>query len=390
MGRMFRNRSGRGTTRTEYGSEVGLVARKGERSRQTRGIVEAWGLGFTVLVLTSLSSVWAEEGTVFPAFQAAGSKEVAAPASTSAALGTTSSDYIVSPEDLLDVFVMDVPEVSRTYRVSSNGFLTLPLLPEPLPAAGLTLNQLSHLIATKFHDSGMLNNAQVTVSILESRLHSVLIAGEVKSPQAYPTFGPVRLLEVLIKAGGLTDYAGNDAIIMRGDIGARADLAESARAGAANAPPKEQSFTLNIRKLVETGNDTTNILLYPGDRVTIPRAQLIYILGAVGRPGGYVLDEARQHITVLKALALAGDVNNIAKRKRITILRRDPAGPEEKRLQIPVDYRGIVKGQIADVRLKADDILFVPESGGLKAWHTSVNSVVAMATAGGTSMVIYH
>ena len=76
----------------------------------------------------------------------------------------------MSPEDLLDVNVMDVPEVSRTYRVSSNGFLTLPLLPEPIPAAGETLEQLSHLIATKFHDAGMLNNAQVTVSLTRNKV----------------------------------------------------------------------------------------------------------------------------------------------------------------------------------------------------------------------------
>jgi polysaccharide export outer membrane protein len=301
-----------------------------------------------------------------------------------------SSDYVVSPEDLLDVYVMDVPEVSRPYRVGSNGFLTLPLLPEPIPAAGETLSQLSHLIATKFHDTGMLSNAQVTVSLIETRLHSVLVAGQVRNPQSYSVFGPIRLLDVLIKAGGLNENAGNDAIITRGDMGARADLAESARSGGENPPSKGQSFTLNIRKLIETGDDTTNILLYPGDRVTVPRAQLIYILGAVNRPGGYVLDEARQHITVLKALALAGDVNNVAKRQHITILRRDPAGPEEKRQEIPINYKAIVRGQIADVRLNADDILFVPESGRLKALHTSVNSAVAMVTSGGTSLMIYH
>jgi polysaccharide export outer membrane protein len=296
----------------------------------------------------------------------------------------------VSPEDLLEVYVLDVPEVTRTYRVSSNGFLTLPLLPEPIPAAGETLDQLSHLIATKFHDAGMLNNARVTVSLVETRLHTVLVSGEVKNPQSYPIYGPTRLLDVLVKAGGLTESAGNDAIITRGEIGARADLAESARSGAANPSAPEQSFTLNIRKLVVTGDDKTNILLYPGDRIMVQRAQLIYILGAVNRPGGYVLDETRQHLTVLKALAMAGDVNGVAKKKSIMILRRDPAGPEEKREEIPVDYKAMVKGQIADVRLMADDILFVPESGAVKALRTSVNSAVTMATMGGATLMVYR
>jgi len=356
-----------------------------------RKFAKAWGLGLAVLLLTSLTSVRAQQGTAPPALPSvAASQEITTPVVPADAQSTSGTDYVVSPEDLLDVYVVAVPEVSRTYRVSSNGFLTLPLLPEPILAAGETLDQLSHLIATRFHDAGMLSDAHVTVSILETRLHSVLVAGEVKNPQSFPIFGPTRLLDLIVKAGGLTDNAGNDAVIMRGAVGARADLTESARSGGANAPVREQSFTLSIRKLVGTGDDKTNILLYPGDRITIPRAQLIYVIGAVGRPGGYVLDEARQHMTVLKALAMAGDVNNIAKRQRITVLRRDPAASDEKRLEIPVNYKAIVSGQTADMRLKADDILFVPESRGLKAWHTSVNSAVSMVTMVGTALMVYH
>ena len=349
------------------------------------------GLGLAFFLLTNLTSTWAQQGTAVPALQSvAASKEGSAPVASSQAPKTPVGEYIVSPEDLLDVNVLDVPEVTRTYRVSSNGFLTLPLLPEPISAAGETLDQLAHLIATKFHDAGMLNNAQVTVSLRETRLHTVLVSGEVKVPQSYPIFGPTRILDVLVRAGGLTDGAGNDAIIMRGDVGARADMEESAKSGEVNASAKGQSFTLSIRKLVQTGDDQTNILLYPGDRVTVQRAELIYIMGAVNRPGGYVLNESRQQITVLKALAMAGDVTSVAKRSRITILRRDPAGPEEKRAEIPLNYKAMVKGQIADVRMKPDDILYVPESGSLKAWHTSVNSAVQVATYAGGSLMIYH
>ena len=93
---------------------------------------------------------------------------------------------------------------------------------------------------------------------------------------------------------------------------------------------------------------------------------------------------------MLKALAMAGDVTGLAKTKRITILRRDPAGPPEKREEIPVNYRAMVKGQIADMRLKPDDILYVPESRSLKAWHTSVNTMSSIATSGGAALLIYR
>ena len=161
------------------------------------------------------------------------------------------------------------------------------------------------------------------------------------------------------------------------------------KSGAVNPSAKGQSFTVNIRKLVETGDDKTNILLYPGDRVTVQRAALIYIMGAVGRPGGYVLNESRQQITVLKALAMAGDVNNFAKKSRITILRQDPGTRKKSGTEIPVNYKAMVKGQIADIKMRPDDILYVPESGRLKACDTAVNSAIQVATGRG-ALMIYH
>lgn len=358
---------------------------------EPRRVAKASGLGIAVCLLAALTSAWAQQGTAAPAGQAvAASKETSTAAAHPDLPKMPSSDYTVSPEDVLDVFVLDVPEVTRTYRVSSNGFLTLPLLTEPILVTGQTLDQLAHLIATKFHDAGMLNNAQVTVSVKETRLHSVLVSGEVKNPQAYTVYGPTRLLDVLVKAGGLAPTAGDDAVVMRGEVGARADEVESTQSGAVNRSAKGQAFTLNIRKLVDTGDDTSNILLYPGDRVTVQRAELVYIMGAVGRPGGYVLNESRQKITAIKALALAGDVSGIAKKSRIVILRQDPFGPEDKRLEIPVDYKDIVKGKVADVRLKPDDILFVPESGKAKALRTTYASAVSVATNGGAALMIYH
>lgn len=367
------------------------MTRKKAMVWERQSVAKVSGLGLAIFLITSLTAVRAQQANPAPAVQPmVAAKDTSLPAAIAAARNAQTAEYTVSPEDLLDVYVMDVPEVSRTYRISSNGFLTLPLLQEPIAAAGETLDQLSRLIATKFRDAGMLNNAHVTVSLKETRLHTVMISGEVKRPQTYPVYGPTRLLDALIQAGGLTDGAGNDAIIMRGEIGARADLAESAQAGVTNPSVRGQTFTLDIRKLVETGDDKTNILLYPGDRVTVQHAQLYYVMGAVNRPGGYVLSEARQQITVLKALAMAGDLTTVAKRKRITLLRLDPAGSAEKREEIPLNYTAMVKGLVADVRMKPDDILFVPESAGLKAWRTSVSSVVSVATSGGAALMIYH
>jgi polysaccharide export outer membrane protein len=306
------------------------------------------------------------------------------------ALGRRAVEYTVSPEDLLDVYLVDVPEVTRTYRVSSNGLLTLPLLPEPIAAAGLSLAELSSLIAKKFHDAGMLNNPQVTVSLRETRLHTVIVSGSVKRPQAYPVYGPTRLLEILIQAGGLADDAGNEAIITRAAAGAHAQAGEGGRGGDPEPSAREQTLTVNVRKLLEAGDDTTNILLYPGDRVTVQRAQLVYVLGAVQHPGGYVLKDPSQQITVLKALAMAGDMTTVARKGRVAVLRKDPVAPDGKRQEIPVDIKAMLRGRIADVRLQAEDILYVPESGGLKAMRQAVATGVAVGSTVATGLIIYH
>ena len=361
------------------------------RARQWEVLAAARGLGFAFVLLAIVTSAWAWQGAAPVGSQTeTESKQASGDLASRDVPSSAKAEYTVSPEDLLEVIVMDVPEISRSYRVNSGGFLTLPLLPEPIPAAGETLDQLSRLIANKFHDAGMLSNAQVSVSLKETRLHTVIVSGDVRRPQAYPVYGPTRLLQVLTEAGGLSDTAGDDAIITRGETGMRAVLAASTQPGDENLAPKGQSFTLNIRKLVMTGDDTTNILLYPGDCVMVQRAELVYILGAVNRPGGYVLNASRRQMTVLKALAIAGDVTGVAKRDRISILRRDPTGPEEKREEIPVNYKAMAKGKIADMKMLPDDILYVPESARLKATRTTLNTAVSMASLTATDMIIYH
>lgn len=360
-------------------------------ARGSVGKAARWGL--VVLLLAGLTPLWAQQPTPAPATPSpAATKGKDALAARAGGTQSTAEDYLVSPEDLLDVQVMDVQEVSRTYRVSSNGFLTLPLLPEPIPAAGNSLNQLSRLIAAKYREAGMLNNAEVSVTLRETRLHAVLVSGQVKNPASYPIYGPTRLMDVLMKAGGLTPDGDDKVTIVRGEVGARADETENAKLGTPNPSAGGQPFTLSIRKLLDGGDDKANILLYPGDRVVVSKAQLVYIMGAVQHPGGYVLGENYQHMTVLKALAMAGDLTVYAKKSHITLLRKDLTAPPDslKRQEIPLNYKSMVKGQIADVNLMADDILYVPESFGVKALHTGATAAIQSATYGLSGLIIYH
>ena len=86
-------------------------------------------------------------------------------------------DYEISPDDLLDVYVFDVPEISREYRVSPNGSIHLPLLSESITAVGLTPPHLSEVISEQLRTSRLVGNPRVTVEVKESRIHSVAITG---------------------------------------------------------------------------------------------------------------------------------------------------------------------------------------------------------------------
>ena len=266
--------------------EVGPMGRIPTKAREMRRIAKPCGFFLAAMLLAGAPVLRGQEKAAVPnGVQLLAAKDASTHSSSPVGVKDSINDYSISPEDLLEVNVMGVPEVSREYRVSSNGFLTMPLLPDPVPAAGVTLDQLQRLIAAKYREAGMLNDAIVTVSLRETRHSTILVSGEVARPQAVAALGPTRLLDVLIQVGGLTPDAGNDAIIMRGEQGARADVAESAQA-TPNQQPSGQTMRLDIRKLVQTGDDITNILLYPGDQVTVQRADCFTCSGLSPGRGG--------------------------------------------------------------------------------------------------------
>ncbi len=289
-------------------------------------------------------------------------------------------DYEISPDDLLEVYVFDVPEISREYRISPNGSIHLPLLAESIDAVGLTPSQLSDVISGRLRTSRLVGNPRVTVEVKESRIHSVAITGAVKRPQIYPVFGQTTLLDVLSQAEGLTDDAGSTAVITRGEFTQRRDGEE--------APDPATTVTLDLRRLLETGDTGANAVLYPGDRVTVPHAGIFYVLGAVARPGGYNLRDAQEPITVLMALATASGMTSTAKSQKAVLFRKNAMMPEGRE-EIALNLKEIVSGHLHDQKMQADDILFVPESNGKKAAHATLAALGAMATSTTSGVIVY-
>jgi polysaccharide export outer membrane protein len=288
-------------------------------------------------------------------------------------------ETLIYPNDLLFIQVFDVDQMTHEYRVSASGSLAFPLLAEPVRAAGLTPQQLAEVISQKCREAGVLTHPQISVTIRESRVHAVTIAGAVRNPQIYPVFGRTTLLDVISQAGGVTEDAGSSVTITRGEVGRR--MAESQGGGSVEggkSQPLPLTVTIDLKRLMETGDPNLNIDVYAGDRVTVQHAGIVYVLGAVTRAGGYLLTSSRGDMTVLKAVALAENLKSTAKAKKAMILRPNSAAPRGHD-EIPVDLHAMLQGLAPDEPLQNNDILFVPDSTALRALHKAGDVAVQAA-----------
>ena len=284
---------------------------------------------------------------------------------------TAQQEYLINPDDLLDLYIVDVPELSRTYRVSPTGQVTLPLLSHPLNAAGLTLDQFANLTTQELKNRRLVTDPRVTVSVKESRTHSVAITGAVKRPQIYFVFGRTTLLDVISQAEGLAEDASSVAYISRGEIAKH--LLQT------TGQPVAEVLTVDLEKLLYTGDPSLNIDIYPGDRVTVAPAGIVYVVGAVNKPGGFPLTASRKRLTVLQAVALAEDMKSTAVGNKAMIVRRGPQYPNGRE-EIPVKLKEVLAGKAPDIPLQVEDILFVPDSQGKKAALRGVEAAIQVAT----------
>jgi polysaccharide export outer membrane protein len=336
-------------------------------------------------------------------------------------------DYIVGNGDVLDIDVFDVKELSREVRVSQTGTIAIPLVPVRLHVAGLSELQVEQKIVEVLEANGLVTHPEVSVSVKERRSKPITVVGAVFKPLVYQADRQVTLLEVLAEAGGISNDAGDTVIITRAAVDAtdsseppaigqedpipapaqQKDASKSAPLTASSSsvtspssdpaaqksssappdptePPRlSNTITVNLNQLVEDGDATNNILLQAGDIVTVPHAGIVYVLGSVGRPGGYVLANDRSHMTTLKMLALAGGLGPTAKSDRAVIIRKDSQGQQH---EVPVDLKKVQKRETEDVQLLPSDILYVPNSGTKQALLKAAEFGIAL----GSGVALYR
>ena len=250
-------------------------------------------------------------------------------------------DYRIGPKDLLDISVFGLDELNKTVRVSEEGRITFPPL-GGIEVKGLTKveleKKLSQLLEEKY-----LQNPQVTVFIREYQSKRVSVLGAIKNPGLYELLGRQTLLHMISLAGGITNEAGNEIIVIR-----------------QHEDGASTSLKISIDDLILKGDARLNIPLQLNDVINIPIDKIvnIYVFGQVRRPGA--LGVRRSNIpTLLQAIGQAGGFSERASKSKVLIKRIDDDGKEVK---IKVNVKSIIKGKRKDIQLLEDDVIIVPET----------------------------
>ena len=309
-------------------------------------------------------------------------------------------DVPVGTGDLLHIEVFDVPELSRDVRVGDAGDISYPLIPAKITAAGLTPFQLEEKMEQLLIENGLVTHPQVSVFVKEQNSQPVSVVGAVVKPMVYQVIRPTTLLEILAGAGGITDDAGSFVIVTRSPtapgarnaaavIGASANGRVGANAGSASADDplgeNPQIVTIRLQSLLESGDSSFNILIHGGDVVSVPRAGIVYVTGAgITQPGGYVLQSHGEQITALKAVALAHGLTGFAKADSAVIMRSNPITGQKD--VIPVRIKQIENQKTEDVAMRSNDILYIPDSKGLKILARGAEAAISI----GSSVAIYR
>lgn len=252
-----------------------------------------------------------------------------------------STEYKIGPKDLLEISVFGVQDLNKTVRVSEDGMITLPLIGE-VSVEGLTKTEiekkLSQLLEEKY-----VQNPQLMVFIREYQSKKVSIIGAVRTPGPYELLGRQTVLQIISQAGGITNEAGDEIIILR-------EFPDGTGT----------SLHIVIDDLILKGDAKLNVPLEPNDVISIPIDKMvkIYVFGQVRNPGALEVRKSRVP-TLLQVIAQAGGFSERASRSSVIIKRTDASGKETKQ---EVNVKDVIKGKKKDIQLLENDIVFVPET----------------------------
>lgn len=241
----------------------------------------------------------------------------------------------IGPGDDLDITVFGLPELSQHERIGNSGDVSLALVGN-LHLAGLSSDEAQVLIERRLADGHFVNNPHVSVYVKEYTSEGISLMGEVSKPGVYSALGAQRVLDLIQTAGGLTSKAGRTVTVTHRD------------------DPKHPTTLTLSDDPVKTAENNIDVL--PGDTIAVSKAGIIYVVGEVNRPGGFVMEDNK--ITASQVLAMADGPTHTAALNGTMMIRHTTEGLKD----IPLPLKKVMEAKIADIDLQPDDIIWVPSS----------------------------
>lgn len=282
------------------------------------------------------------------------------------------AQYVLGAGDQVVLHVTDMEDVSdKPLVVDPDGYIDIPMAGR-IQAGGMTLDELRAAVAAKLER--YINDPAVSVNLNRSGSQPVSIIGEVNAPGVQQLSGERRLVEVLSLAGGLKSDAGPNVLVTRqprfGGINsthARLDPATGSTIA-----------TFSLDELTSSKSPEDNIVIEPNDIISVPKAELIYVVGDVKKAGGFQLS-THPTLSLTKAIALAEGLTPDNAANHARILRTAPGGDGTLH-EIPVDVKKIFEGKAPDVQLMADDVVYIPHSGAKVFTRRAAETAIGLTT----------
>ena len=277
--------------------------------------------------------------------------------------------YRLGPGDIIDVRVFGQPDLNSTVEIDEDGNITsLPFIEDPIPAKCRNEKEVQKSITEAF--GKYILKPRVSVRILERRSRQpAIVFGAVRLPSRVQMVRRLRLHEVLVTAGGITQNASGTIEVLHTEPEMCPDTEEPliadapvASTVAANHTKESDIGRLETFKIsdLKGGAPENNPLIRPGDIVIVNEGEPVFVTGAVIQPREMVI---KDQLTLARAIAMAGGTQKLAKTSEVHIYRRKEGkiGSED----LKFDYDAIKKGKVSDVLLQPYDIIDVRTLGTL-------------------------
>lgn len=293
---------------------------------------------------------------------------------------TARREYVLGPNDVVELRVFGEPQFDGTFSVDGDGNLVVPFVEQPINAQCRSIKELRKDVEGAL--SKFLKNPRVYMTVKEEKSRTpAIVYGAVRTPAPYEMRRPARLLELISKSGGVTEQqSGTIQIVHTQPLLCPAPEELAAAPVQTSADSLGVPFNIYRVEDLKMGKSEANPYIRPGDVIYVAEASPIYVTGSVVQPANLYLKEG---MTLTRAIGIVGGPKN-ARESQVRIYRQKPGGAQAETLTI--DYKAIKQGKKEDVALQPYDIIEVPENG---VWSPKgiAKLLTGLATSGASSIV---